>query len=48
MNAEGSPIQHCQKDIAVLPWGPEVIDITEVSQVTKTKNRLPFLYTELK
>ena len=27
------PFSYVKKDIAVLPWGPEVIDITEVSQV---------------
>ena len=39
MDAEGSPFSFVNKDLAVLPWGPEVIDITEVT-ITRTKRKV--------
>ena len=41
MNAEGAQFSILNKDIAVLPWGPEVIDITEA------KNKMLNNYTML-
>ena len=32
------PFSYVNKDIAVLPWGPEVINITEVT-IKKTKTK---------